>query len=130
MIEYLNRKDEGHSITIMDSKDSKDPKEEGNKVTIFSDFNEFKIGDLLELLQGPVQLEGQIVIATTNHYDKIKEICPALFRPGRLTPIHFDYLDRKSLDQMSEFYFGQTFPFTFKGETCEVQTSKIVQAAL
>ena len=53
------------------------------------DEGEFQLEDLLEILQGPVPREGQIIIATTNKFDEIKNECPALFRPGRLTPIEF-----------------------------------------
>jgi hypothetical protein len=47
------------------------------------------LDDLLTIIQGPVPLNRAIIIATTNKYDEINKMCPALFRPGRLTPIYF-----------------------------------------
>lgn len=69
---------------------------------------EFTLHDLLELIQGPVPLPGSIMIATTNHIDKIRELCPALVRPGRLTPVYFGSLTKDTLDQISERFFGKT----------------------
>ena len=61
--------------------------------------------DLLELFQGTVPLEGLIIIATTNSIDKIREYCPPLIRPGRLTPVFFDNGDFNLLQKMVQFYF-------------------------
>ena len=49
--------------------------------------------DLLEVFQGIVPIKGAIFIATTNHYGKIKETNPALFRAGRLIPTSYDYFN-------------------------------------
>jgi hypothetical protein len=90
---------------------------------------EFELEDLLEILQGPVPLEGSIIIATTNKYEEIKDICPALFRPGRLTPVEFGYLDWASLQEMSRHYFGKDLTF---GPIDEITicSSEIVEIAM
>jgi uridine kinase len=61
--------------------------------------------DLLELLQGATPRSGCIIIATTNKYKEIKEMCPELFRPGRLTPTYFGYFDYKMIQEVSQYYF-------------------------
>ena len=42
--------------------------------------NTVTVRSLLELINGPAPISGAIYIATTNHLDELKEICPALFR--------------------------------------------------
>ena len=69
------------------------------------------INELLEVLHGAVPLEGAIFIATTNKYNKIFEICPALVRHGRLTPYLFDNFNGKILNEISVEFFGQSFEF-------------------
>lgn len=66
--------------------------------------------DLLEIFQGPVPLDGSIIIATTNKYEEISKLCPALFRPGRLTPIHFNNLEKDILNEMTKYFFAKDFP--------------------
>lgn len=89
---------------------------------------EFELEDLLEILQGPVPIKGSIIIATTNKYEEIHELCPALFRPGRLTPVKFDYMDWKSLQDMTYFYFKR--PLDIEETEIRVATSEIVELAL
>ena len=90
---------------------------------------DFEIQDLLEILQGPVPNEGGIIIATTNHFEEMKEQCPALFRPGRLTPVHFDYLDYGSLQELTEYYFGRKLEFPSQIKI-NVPTSEIIEMAM
>lgn len=63
------------------------------------------VRSLLELIQGPVPLKGAIFIATTNEFDKIHKICPALFRTGRLTPVYFGNAESDTLQEMSIYYY-------------------------
>jgi hypothetical protein len=69
--------------------------------------DDFYLEDLLEIIQGPVPRHGQIIIATTNKFDEIYEACPALFRPGRLTPIKFDYLNQYETNKLIKYYLGR-----------------------
>lgn len=66
------------------------------------------MNDLLNVIQGSVPLDGLIMVATTNNYEEIKDICPALFRPGRFTPVLFDYPTKSLIDQMTNFYYNKT----------------------
>jgi hypothetical protein len=68
---------------------------------------EFTVEDLLELLQGPVPSDQALIFATTNKYQEIKKKCPALFRPGRLTPVHFDHLTVKCFQELCQYHFKQ-----------------------
>lgn len=86
-----------------------------------------RLADLLELFQGPVPISRQI-IATTNHFNKIKSSLPALFRPGRLTDIEFKYLDWATLNKLTVYYLKDKmtlpeFPIT-------IATSHIVEMAI
>jgi len=63
------------------------------------------IKDLLEVFQGVVDVDGRLIFAMTNHFDKIKKECPALFRPGRLTPVYFGYIGRDTLLDIIRYYF-------------------------
>lgn len=67
---------------------------------------EMTLDDLLEIFQGPVPLDGSIIIATTNKFEEIKKLCPALFRPGRLTPVHFDNADNVTIIEMCKYYYN------------------------
>jgi hypothetical protein len=81
-----------------------------NEVSNYID-DSVKLSDLLELFQGVIPRNGSIVIATTNHFDKINEICPALFRPGRLTPIHFDYFNESTFQEFCNYFYNKNYPF-------------------
>ncbi len=83
------------------------------------------VSDLLEVLQGPIPINGLIVIATTNHYDKIKSICPALFRSGRLLPMLFDYPSQTAINQFIKYYFNKDSDIKFKN-TLDIPISDLI----
>lgn len=99
-----------HPHSHMENEDSgkeekkKDEDKDNSKMKIGKS-NELHLGDLLEILQGSVPIEGSMIIATTNHYEYIKKTLPALVRPGRLTPVHVNYLDWASLQELCRYYF-------------------------
>lgn len=86
-------------------------KSESENEVIVSDISQsdekLSLTDLLEILQGPVPTEGSIIIATTNRFEEIKKICPALVRSGRLTPIEFGYPIGETVNEVSQKYFGK-----------------------
>ena len=87
-----------------------------------------RLSDLLELFQGPIPIKDRLIIATTNYFKEIKNIIPALFRPGRLTPIHFTYLDWNSFNDLCNYYYGQTMeckPFKIN-----LSTSHLMEIAI
>ncbi len=91
--------------------------------------NEITMEDLLSIFQGAVPVTKRIIFATTNNYEKLRDISPALFRPGRLTPIHFDYLDWTRLNELSMFYFSKSLSFPTV-EKCHIPTSEIIELAM
>lgn len=104
--EFLGVDDE-LCISCFARKKEEQEKEESEEVQKMNR-NKFTIEDLLELLQGPIPNTQSLIFATTNKYHEIKTKCPALFRPGRLTPVHFDHLNAKSFDDLCLYHFGKT----------------------
>ncbi len=60
------------------------------------------IGCVLSRMDGVGCYNGLIVVATTNCKDKLS---PALYRNGRLNPVHFDYVNKQYVKEMIEDYF-------------------------
>lgn len=90
--------------------------------------NILRLADLKELLQPAVPIKDRIIIATTNHYDKIKNCMPALFRSGRMSSIEFGYLDWSTLNKLTNYYFKMDMvvqPF----KIC-IPTSEIIELAV
>jgi SpoVK/Ycf46/Vps4 family AAA+-type ATPase len=92
------------------------------------------IKDLLEIFQGVVDVDGRLIFAMTNHYDKIKKECPALFRPGRLTPVYFGYIGQETLLDIIKYYFKKSDP-TKTGldalpSEFQIPTSEIIEQAI
>jgi hypothetical protein len=112
-VEYLyNKKINGKDDTNKnkdnvnkDNVNKDNDKKDNDKKDKNKDGPELELDDLLEIFQGPVPLEGAIIIATTNKLEEIQKMCPALFRPGRLTPIKFDYADNWMLNKMCKLYY-------------------------
>ena len=63
------------------------------------------INGVLMALQGPLPVDGSIIVATTNYLDRIIAVREALVRPGRLTPVYFGPPCHTVVDQISRFYF-------------------------
>ena len=60
---------------------------------------------LLNLMEGILEMDGRIIIMTTNHIDKID---PALIRPGRIDiKINFKLLNSKEINDMVRFYIKE-----------------------
>ena len=91
--------------------------------------SQFSLRDLLEIFQGPIPMHGMILMATTNKYDEILQLCPELFRPGRLTPVHFGYITKDVLQDISKYYFGQKLDY-YLPETMTIPTSQIIDLAM
>lgn len=90
--------------------------------------------DLLDIFQGTVTINGTIIFATTNKLDEIKDVCPELFREGRLTPVYFGYFDRSLFDKFTKYYFNKTVKdsgrfFADNGEM-KYATSHLIETAL
>lgn len=108
----------------------KNDKDKIGKIEIMdNDLNEeFKLRDLLEIFQGPIPFESMIMIATTNKYDEIKDYCPELFRPGRLTPVYFGYIHKETLQDISIYFFNKKLT-GYIPEVLSIPTSQIIELA-
>ena len=90
--------------------------------------NILRMADLLELFSPAAPIKGRILIGTTNHLEKMKAAIPALFRAGRLTAVEFTYLDWRSLNQLTQYYFKSDMsPPEFNITT---PTSQIIELAI
>jgi hypothetical protein len=68
------------------------------------------LGDILELLDGVVEMPGRMIIMTSNHPEQID---PALMRPGRIDmSIEFKKLRRQDVMDMYQLWFDDTIPST------------------
>lgn len=66
------------------------------------------LGELLELLDGVVEISGRMIIMTTNHPEKLD---PALTRPGRIDmTIEFKKMTRSDVAQMYELWYAEKLP--------------------
>ena len=63
------------------------------------------LDDLLDFLDGPCSPCGLVCVATTNHLERIEKMCPPLIRPGRLTPMSFEYFDGSLLEDVCTVFF-------------------------
>lgn len=106
VIETLCKREKEPQVVITMAGDK--PKDDV-KMKISDSDEDIRMKDLLELFQGPVSPDRTIIIATTNKFEKIKEMCPDLFRPGRLTPFKIDYLDDNRINEMTEYYFNHSW---------------------
>lgn len=109
MKEYTNKK-YSKNTKDSDNNDSYDKKEIENLFNeheAFADDTDITLNDLLSILQGPCSNNGSIIIATTNKFHTIKDICPRLFRDGRLKPYYFGYPCRRLLNEITKYYFDR-----------------------
>ena len=116
-----------------DTKDTTDIVDKEDKLLLKCpsfDSDKIQLSDLLELFQGPVPVNGFIAIATTNHYDEIKKMCPALFRDGRLTPVLFDYPTDETLQQISQFYFKKDIDDIVLPKKMPFSTAKVMNIVM
>lgn len=105
----------------------KDETQEDNLISCERD--EFTLRDLLEIFQGPVPFEGMVMLASTNKYEDIKKLCPELFRSGRMTPVYFGYIDKKTLQEISMHFFKKKLGGYLPNEI-KIPTSEIIEIAL
>ncbi|MBA42522.1 MAG: hypothetical protein CMF62_00745 [Magnetococcales bacterium] len=125
---FTNSVDEFNSNNENGSKDNQS--NQSNQISQISSYDtsnseEITIQDILEILQGPVPIEGMIAIATTNNLEAIKELNPAIVRNGRLTPVYFGNPTCDILNEISMFYYSKSLNFEFDGRISESTTSII-----
>jgi hypothetical protein len=63
------------------------------------------LSELLELLDGIIEMPGRMIVFTTNHPDKLD---PALIRPGRIdVNICFKKLNREDVNRLYRLWFNE-----------------------
>lgn len=67
--------------------------------------DELSLGIILSRFDGIGSYNGMILIATTNHKDKLPK---SLYRHGRLDPLFFDYASTKDIVNMIEKFYSIT----------------------
>ena len=122
IMKYINNIDEFNDNEFIDTEN----KSKKNNPTYTA--NDFKLRDLLEIFQGSVPFESMIIIANTNKYDEIKTMCPELFRPGRLTPIYFGYINKETLQEISLYFFKKKLT-GYIPNILTIPTSQIIEIA-
>ena len=66
------------------------------------------LGDLLEILDGMIEMPGRMIIMTSNHPDMLD---PALLRPGRIDlTIEFKKLTRTNIKDIYRYWFDKDLP--------------------
>jgi chaperone BCS1 len=66
------------------------------------------LADILEVLDGMIDMHGRMIIMTTNHPDKID---PALLRPGRIDiNMEFKRMTRDNIKDMYKLWFDRSIP--------------------
>ena len=95
------------SLNVIEDIDSysvvKDREEESSNVVIKE--KEFNIATILNTLDGITSKDDYILIATTNHLNKLDE---ALIRPGRFdVRIELGYVDIEMLESFIKFHFKE-----------------------
>jgi hypothetical protein len=73
--------------------------------TIDTKGDSLHLGLMLSRLDGIGNYNGLIIIATTNHKEKLD---PAMYRELRLSPIFFDYSRKEDIITMIEMFYGIT----------------------
>ncbi len=117
IFELLKRQD---TLDCIDEgiSNTKDPKQlkifmDQRKSLIPEDKDFITIEDLFTSLQGPIQVESTIIIATMNRYEelinhpKYGSRLQALFRNGRMTPIYFGNLCQTTLNMITRYHFSR-----------------------
>merc|ERR1712117_515319 len=66
------------------------------------------LANLLEVLDGVMEMEGRMLIITTNYPEKLDK---ALIRPGRIDmKVHFGHMTGKNIIEMYKHYFNDEPP--------------------
>ena len=97
-------KEAGFDINLLNLIKSSSPlgKVESHKLTLAS---------LLEVLDGVMEMDGRMLIITTNYPEKLDK---ALIRPGRIDlKVKFRPCTTDNIVKMFEYYFETTFPAEF-----------------
>jgi len=77
-------------------------------------YSKLTLANLLEILDGVMEMDGRLLIITTNYPEKLDK---ALIRPGRVDmKVKFSLCTRETIMAMYEHFFGQEIPKDFEIE--------------
>jgi hypothetical protein len=80
--------------------------------------DQISLGTILSRLDGVGSYNGLVIIATTNHIQKLpKEI----YRHGRLNPVYFDYLTQDQATEMIETFYNTNLTPSQKAQVPSAQ---------
>jgi len=105
------------TIVINNGNDKKD----NNDTQIIKNdtIDEFNVGILLSMLDGNIDQNELVIIATTNDISKLD---PAIYRDGRLKLIKIDYVGKIEIVQMIEHYYDIKLTDNQKELICDNKT--------
>jgi len=73
------------------------------------------LASLLEVLDGVMEMDGRMLIITTNYPERLDK---ALIRPGRIDmKVHFGKMKAENIEEMFEYYYEEEFPCVFDSST-------------
>ena len=79
-----------------------------SKITKPSGKSDLTLGDLLDILDGIIEMPGRMIVMTSNHPERLDE---ALMRPGRVDiKIEFKSLRQCDILDMYNLWFGEDIP--------------------
>ena len=90
--------------TDKDDDDKDDDRDENTDLEIESLEIDWDLDDLLSILCGSYVPDSRMTVANGNEFEYMKEICPQLFRAGRMTPIKFEYGNRELFREIVKDY--------------------------
>merc|ERR1739836_259905 len=86
--------------TSKDSNENNETKQPEPKV---EEKSEIKLSDLLEAFDGVLEMNGRMIVMTTNHLEKLD---PALIRPGRVNlSLEFKRCTKQAIGEFFETFF-------------------------
>lgn len=72
------------------------------------EINDLTLGDILEILDGMIEMSRRVIIMTSNHPEMVD---PALLRPGRIDiSIKFKKMIREDIHNMYKLWFDKPIP--------------------
>jgi energy-coupling factor transporter ATP-binding protein EcfA2 len=75
------------------------------------------LSDILEILDGILDMDGRVIIFTTNHKDILD---PALLRPGRIDHvIEFTKMSKRCIQEMYRQWFDEDIPQDVYDDMCD-----------
>lgn len=101
-----NKAQRQEKMFLLLKADDKEPKPNDDK----DNEVDWDIDDLLEIFCGSYIPDKRMIVVACNDLQSITEEYPHLVRPGRLTPIHFDYGDKALFKKICKDYTDIDIP--------------------